>query len=89
MRPERQIVVISKDLELDIRYCLHLSESQARQVLAAVPGKDISLGNEGWWLVVRESTVSVRQGSNPTLLDRQDVVEKIEEALIEGEDETD
>ncbi len=71
------LIVFSKDLELGLRYSLHLSESQARQLLEATPGEEFRLGIDGWWILVRDTTLLVRQGSNPTLLDKADVFAQI------------
>ncbi len=75
------IVVVSDDLETGIRYALHLSEDQACELLDAHPGAVMAIGPKGWWIQVHEKTLLVRQGSNPTLLDKAGVLRKIQDAL--------
>ncbi|HRQ65190.1 MAG TPA: hypothetical protein PKZ76_10065 [Xanthomonadaceae bacterium] len=80
-----RVLVRAKDLDCGYTYAIHISAEQARAILDAAPGEEVSLGREGAWAYVEQKTISFRAGNGAgggvSALDKRSVMRQINEQL--------
>ena len=77
------VIVKIKELELNITYAYCWDEEYASKILHAQTGDIITGESEGVWVVVKESTVTIREGDGggQGCFDRKEICRQIRKQL--------